>query len=90
MRANCGVYPRLGRYFKTAQELADAATMSRPTLLAVLKGNRAFTWQEKRAICDRLAIKVLKQEIDDLTLKELIYPNSTEFDELFKTKEYNL
>lgn len=89
MRADCGLYPRLGRYFKTAQELADAATMSRPTLLATLHGKRSFTRQEKLAVCNALAFKVSKGEITDLAYNQLeecsTYKHT--FDELFKTKE---
>lgn len=28
MRARCGLYPTLGRYFRTMKELADAGSMS--------------------------------------------------------------
>ena len=54
MRASCGVYARLGRYFSDADELADAAVMTRPTLSRVLKGQREFTRQEKAAIGDTI------------------------------------
>lgn len=88
MRADGGVYPRLGRYFETTSELASAACMTRPTLLAVLKGQRNFTESEKAAIRGRLLAKVMNGEIDELTTQELLTSNS--FDELFKSKELNL
>lgn len=84
MKAKGGVYPRLGRYFKTAEEFADAACMTRPTLNEVLAGKRDFTKQEQNAICGALAFKVIKKEIADITIAELI---TDSFDELFRTKE---
>ena len=42
MRADSGVYPRLGKYFSTTDEFAKAACMTRPTLLAVFQGRREF------------------------------------------------
>lgn len=86
MRADGGVYPRLGRYFKTAGEFAEAACMTRPTLTEVLQDNREFTRSEKAAICGRLLAKVLANDprVHDLTTKELLNPDS--FDELFRDK----
>lgn len=86
MRADGGVYPRLGRYFKTKDELADAACMTRPTLSEVLQGKREFTSQERAAICGRLLAKVVSNDpkTKDLTTKELL--NTDSFDELFKQK----
>jgi hypothetical protein len=79
MRAACGVYPRLGRYFKSASELAFAAVMTRPTLLQVLNGQREFTKAEKTALCNYL----YRQE-NDLNKQDL---KADSFDELFKQKE---
>lgn len=85
MRAGAShLYPRLGRYFDTADELASAACMTRPSLLKALKGIRPFTEAEETAIRDRLVVKVLRNPDEDLTVKELLSPSS--FDELFKTK----
>lgn len=85
MRAGAAhLYPRLGRYFATADELASAACMTRPLLLKSLKGIRPFTQAEQTAIRDRLVVKVLKDPGEDLTVSELLSPSS--FDELFKKK----
>ena len=86
MRADSGVYPRLGKYFSTTDEFAKAACMTRPTLLAVFQGRREFTRSEKTAICGRLLTKLMRDEIDDPELKpqELLNPDS--FDELFREK----
>lgn len=79
MRATCGVYPRLGRYFKSESELADAAVMTRPTLSKVLQGKREFTRQEKTALCN-----YLYRQDNDLNKESL---KADSFDEQFKTKE---
>lgn len=88
MRADGGVYPRLGRYFKTKGEFADAACMTRPTLNKTLQGDRPFTRQEKLAISNALAFKVFRGEITDLTYNQLeeccTYKHT--FDELFREK----
>jgi len=87
MRASCGVYARLGRYFSDADELADAAVMTRPTLSRVLKGQREFTRQEKAAITGALLVKVEKGNGKDLNKAELL---TQDFDKQFKVKELNL
>lgn len=53
MRASSGMYPSLGRYFKTIQEMADAGCMGRTRLRDCLDGKKEFTKQEKSAICLR-------------------------------------
>ena len=57
MRASSGMYPSLGRYFKTSQEMADAGCMSRVRLRDCLDGKKEFTKQEKSAICCRALYK---------------------------------
>ena len=50
MRASGGLYPALGRYFSTMQELADAGCMSPRRAQDCLRGIKQFTDQEKVAI----------------------------------------
>ena len=69
-----GLYPQLGRYFKTTEELASAGCMSVRRLYDVLHGKKEFTEQEKRAIWNAILIKENKLEV------------SGDFDERFKRK----
>ena len=57
MRGSCGLYPSLGRYFDSKQELADAGCMSRQRLDDCLHGKRQFTKQEKVAIYNNIRLK---------------------------------
>jgi hypothetical protein len=57
MRGSCGLYPSLGRYFDSKQELADAGCMSRQRLDDCLHGRKQFTDQEKIAIDNYISIK---------------------------------
>ena len=74
MRAVCGLYPQLGRYFKSMTELANAVCMSRQRAYDCLNGKKSFTEQEKRAIWNAILIKENKIEV------------SGDFDEQFKRK----
>lgn len=66
MRASGGLYPALGRYFSTMQELADAGCMSPRRAQDCLRGIKQFTDQEKVAIYNNVRLKVLgvKSEAD--------------------------
>lgn len=88
MKAKCGVYPRLGQFFGSLEELASAAVMTRPTLNRVLKGEREFTYKEKAAIKCFLVEKIVRKQVDEekLTLKELF---EHDFDESFREKGAN-
>lgn len=79
MRAELRLYPRLGRYFDTTDDLANAAVMTRPTLLKVVNGEREFTEKEKTAICN-----CLYRQDNDLNKQDL---KADSFDEQFKSKE---
>lgn len=74
MRANMGLYPALGRYFRNIQELADAGCMSPRRAQDCLRGIKQFTDQEKVAI------------LNDIRLKELagVRYEADLFDERFK------
>lgn len=63
MRGACGIYPSLGRYFATKQELADAGCMSRPHLDDCLSGRKEFTDQQKKAITRAAIIKLMSGDL---------------------------
>lgn len=69
-----GLYPQLGKYFKTTEELAAAGCMSVRRLYDCLRGLKEFTEQEKRAIWNAILVKTNKLEV------------SGDFDEQFKRK----
>ena len=75
MRAVSKVYPSLGRYFNTMQELADAGCMSRKRCFDCLNGKKEFTNQEKQAILNAIYVK---QHNPDYSI---------DFDEMFKRKD---
>lgn len=69
-----GLYPQLGRYFRTTEELASAGCMSVRRLYDVLHGRKNFTEDEKRAIWNAILVKENKIEARG------------DFDEKFKRK----
>ena len=69
-----GLYPQLGRYFRTTEELASAVCMSVRRLYDVLHGKKQFTEDEKRAIWNAILVKENKIEARG------------DFDEKFKRK----
>jgi hypothetical protein len=86
VRAELKVYPRLGRYFKNADELASAGCMKRNRLYQICKGEKEFTEEEKRAIANSIIGKMIAGEIDKEELQEVVKARYS-FDEVFKTKE---
>ena len=77
MRGSCGLYPSLGRYFSSLQELADAGCMSPRRAQDCLRGLKQFTDQEKVAIYNNIRLKELLGVMYEPSL----------FDETFKIKE---
>ena len=69
-----GLYPQLGRYFRTTEELASAGCMSVRRLYDVLNGKKQYTEDEKRAIWNAILVKENKIEARG------------DFDEKFKRK----
>ena len=69
-----GLYPQLGQYFRTTEELASAGCMSVRRLYDVLHGRKSFTEDEKRAIWNAILVKENKIEARG------------DFDEKFKRK----
>ena len=51
------IYPGLGRYFRTVQELADTACMSRTRATDILKGRKELTDPENAAIVRAIVLK---------------------------------
>lgn len=86
MRADTRLYPSLGRYFRTSAELADAACMKRNRLYHILRGDKEFTEQEKKAIANSVIGKMIAGEIDDTELDQMVEARE-DFDKVFKTKE---
>lgn len=76
MKGKCGLYPSLGRYFATKEELADAGCMSRQRLDDCLNGKKQFTDQEKVAIANYIELKKYKRMISGADL----------FDDQFRIK----
>lgn len=82
MKAVSTVYPNLGKYFSTVQEIADAGCMSRTTAWHCLKGDKDFTTNQKMAITNAILAKVIRGEIDKAEVIGMI--EGTTFDEYFK------
>ena len=58
------LYPALRRFFRSNQELADAACMSRTRLWMIQRGKAEFTAQEKAAIARAIKLKELKVNVE--------------------------
>ena len=58
------VYPALRRFFRSNQELADAACMGRKRLWKIQRGEAEFTDQEKAAIARAIKLKELKVNVE--------------------------
>ena len=58
MNAAGGLYPSLGRYFRSMTELANAGCMSRQRARDCLDGKKEFTDAEKKAIAANIALKI--------------------------------
>ena len=57
-------YPALRRFFRSNQELADAACMGRTRLWKIQRGEAEFTDQEKAAIARAIKLKELKVNVE--------------------------
>ena len=63
MRCISPIYPALGRYFRTAQDMANAGCMSRKRLYECLYGIKEFTANEKVAIANAIVTGIKADEI---------------------------
>ena len=87
MTASGGLYPSLGRYFKSLTELAHAGCMSRNRARACLDGTDDFTRAEKKAISANIAMRVLSErQIDYGELTNAVDAWLGKFDEIYKVK----
>lgn len=87
MTASGGLYPSIGRYFRTVSDLADAGCMSRRRLYDILQGNKRFTRAEQKAIAANIAQKIMDQPVidyDELTRAHEAWKGR--FDEIYKRK----
>lgn len=90
MTASCGLYPSLGRHFKSMTELAHAGCMSVRRLRDCLDGVKSFTRAEKKAIAANIATKIMSgTEIDYSELQMAVEAWQGKFDENYKIKERN-
>lgn len=83
MRASGGLYPALGRYFSTMQELADAGCMSPRRAQDCLRGIKQFTDQEKMAICNAIIAKIVAGEIEYKDMRTILEARK-DFDGTFR------
>ena len=87
MTASGGLYPSLGRYFKSLTELAHAGCMSRNRARACLDGADEFTRAEKKAISANIAMRVLdEKQIHYDELSHAVDAWHGNFDEIYKVK----
>ena len=89
MRPAKNIYPALGRYFDTTEDLASAACMKRSKLHKCLKGEQNFTPSEKRAIVTNIIARMCMREIeetDSLNIETLYSAYHGHFDEVFKAE----
>ena len=83
-----GLYPSLGRYFKSQTELAHAGCMSRTRLWECLTGQKNFTRAEKKAISANIQAKILdRPSFDYEELQKAHEAWKGKFDEIYKRKE---
>lgn len=83
MRASGGLYPALGRYFSTMQELAEAACMGRTRLWMIQRGKAEFTDNEKMAICNAIIAKIVAGEIEFKEMRTILEARK-DFDGTFR------
>lgn len=85
MRASGGLYPALGRYFKTLDELSRAGCMSRQRMTDCLAGRKEFTADEKQAICNAIIAMMVTREIENRDMLTILEARK-DFDGTFRAK----
>ncbi len=87
MKRASPIYPSLGRYYSTIQDIADAACISRTQAWRCLTGKRKFTEKQKRAIANDIVVRFYTGEIEGTgranEIDELLEARR-HFDEIFK------
>ena len=76
MNAAGGLYPSLGRYFKSLTDLAEAGCMSRQRARDCLDGKKVFTDAEKKAIAANIALKIAESQGSYLGFSRAEYGNA--------------
>ena len=86
MRAVCPVFPSIGRYFGSVQQLADAACMSRSEATLCLRGKKDFTANQKRAIAANIIVRMERGELETHSGREILdmYSAFDDFDTVFR------
>jgi len=88
MTASGGLYPSLGRHFKSMTELAHAANRSRDYVFRCLNGQRDFTRADKKAISANIAMKIMSNKsFDYQELEDAHRAWKGEFDEVYRRKD---
>lgn len=77
------LYPALRRFFRSNQELADAACMSRTRLWMIQRGKAEFTDNEKMAICNAIIAKIVAGEIEFKEMRTILEARK-DFDGTFR------
>lgn len=86
MRASCGLYPALGRFFGSLEELARAGCMSRERMRLCLKGEATFTDAEKEAIANAIIVRIYTNELRDENILRALEARK-DFDRIYRTSE---
>lgn len=90
MTASNSLYPSLGRFFKTQEELAHAGCMSRTRLTDCLAGRKEFTEAEKRAIAANIVVYLLgSRSFDCADLERAVRAHEGRFDEEYRVKTHD-
>ena len=92
MTASGGLYPSLGRYFKSLKELARAGCMSERRCRDCLDGIKDFSRAEKKAISSNIVMRLLNSpsyDYQDLEDANRAWRETSKFDEIYRRKEVN-
>ena len=92
MTASGGLYPSLGRYFKSLKELARAGCMSERRCRDCLDGIKDFSRAEKKAISSNIVMRLLNSpsyDYQDLEDANRAWRETSKFDEIYRRKEIN-
>ena len=87
MKSSCGVYPALGRFFDSVDDLAHAGCMCPKRCFECIAGREAFTEDEKMAICNAIIARMIAREIPrERQVLRLLFKARYDFDGVFKSE----
>lgn len=87
MKSQCGVYPALGRFFDSVEDLAHAGCMSPKRCFECIAGREAFTDDEKKAITNEIIARMIAREIPrEKKILKLLFKARYDFDEVFRSE----